>query len=353
VTRPQASRKSAPRKREGENSERDHGYKLLFSQKLLVEELLRGFLPRGWAERLDFSTLKKAGSSFVSDDLRERHDDVIWKVRWKGEEEHWFWVYLVLELQSKPERFMAVRVLTYVGLLLQELVRRGLLEPDQRLPAILPVVLYQGKQDWKAPQDLGSLFVEVPRELKGFLPKLKYLLLDESRLPLDRPELRDNLAAALFRLERAAPEEAVARVRDLNALTPSDESSLRRAFSIWLTRLFRKFPLEGTMPSEIDLENTPMLEQTLQEWAERLEQQGLQKGREEGRREAREEARREVLKEGELKGMRKMVLQMLRERFGSIPQPVRRRIEETSPSELRKVVRRIMTAKSLQETGLL
>jgi predicted transposase YdaD len=68
-----------------------------------VEGLLRGFLPEDWTVRLDFSTLEKVGNSFVSDDLRERHGDLIWRLRFNGAEGGWFYLYLLLEFQSTSD----------------------------------------------------------------------------------------------------------------------------------------------------------------------------------------------------------------------------------------------------------
>ena len=48
----------------------------------------------------------------MSDDLRAREDDVIWRVRW-GQD--WLYVYLLLEFQPTVDRFMAVGVMTYLG----------------------------------------------------------------------------------------------------------------------------------------------------------------------------------------------------------------------------------------------
>ena len=36
-------------------------------------------------ERCYFSTLEKQGGSYVTDDLREREDDIIWRARWHGQ----------------------------------------------------------------------------------------------------------------------------------------------------------------------------------------------------------------------------------------------------------------------------
>ncbi len=56
-------------------ADHDSGYKLLFSHPQMVEELLRGFVRESWVSTLDFTTLEPVGSSFVSDDLRERHSE--------------------------------------------------------------------------------------------------------------------------------------------------------------------------------------------------------------------------------------------------------------------------------------
>lgn len=55
----------------------DNSYKLLFSYAHMVEDLLRGFVHEEWVEQLDFSTLEKMSGSYVSDDLRDREDDII------------------------------------------------------------------------------------------------------------------------------------------------------------------------------------------------------------------------------------------------------------------------------------
>ena len=75
----------------------DSSYKLLFSHPAMVEDLLTGFVHEDWVAELDFATLEKVPGSYVSDDLRPRADDVVWRVRWR---EHWLYIYLLLEFQS-------------------------------------------------------------------------------------------------------------------------------------------------------------------------------------------------------------------------------------------------------------
>jgi predicted transposase/invertase (TIGR01784 family) len=184
-------------RRRDNGTDHDSGYKLLFSHPRMVEELCRGFLPANWTGRLDFPSLEMAPTSFVSDDQQERRGDLVWRLRWKRGGD----AYLLLEFQSTPDPSMPVRMLTYSGLLLQRLIREGALKLGGALPPVLPVVLYLGKPPWRTPLDVVSLFGASPPVARRFRPQLRYILLDERRMDLDRPELAHNLAAAVFQVE--------------------------------------------------------------------------------------------------------------------------------------------------------
>ena len=115
----------------------DSGYKQLFSFPAMVEDLLRGFVREKWVDALDFTTLERKNGSYVSDDLREREDDIIWRVKWQGADE-WMYVYLLIEFQSEHEKHMSVRILSYLSLLYQDLIKTG--EVCDLLPPVLPMV---------------------------------------------------------------------------------------------------------------------------------------------------------------------------------------------------------------------
>jgi predicted transposase YdaD len=306
-------------------AEHDSGYKLLFSHPKMVEELLRGFIREGWVEDLDFGTLERVGDSYVSDDLRERHSDMVWRLRWRGEEEGWFYVYLLLEFQSTPDLFMALRLLGYVALLLAGLVRTGKVTAAEGLPAVLPLVLYNGKRPWSVPLDLASLFRSVPPGCERYQPQLTYLLVDESRLLPEELDLPDSRVATLFRLETCAPQELPALAAQLAALLPpGDEEELRHDFTGWLLRLLHRLRPGVTISEVVELEDVAMLEETLMEWQE----------------------------QARVEGMRQLILRLLEQRFGALPQKVLRQLRAISSPQTLELGGRILIADSLQAMGL-
>ena len=60
----------------------DRGYKLLFSNKEIVRDLLTRFVDPEIVKELDLCNDKmvREHSDFITDDLRERIDDIIWRV---------------------------------------------------------------------------------------------------------------------------------------------------------------------------------------------------------------------------------------------------------------------------------
>jgi len=69
---------------------------------------------------------------------------------------------LLIEFQSTVDPWMAVRIMTYVGLLYQDLIRRGDVLKDRKLPPVLPIVLYNGDAKWTAATDIAALIPKAP-----------------------------------------------------------------------------------------------------------------------------------------------------------------------------------------------
>lgn len=125
----------------------DSLYKQLFAHPETVRELLCAFLPLEWVAALDVGAFERVNGSYASERGRQRHEDMVWRVRMGGE---WTYVYILLEFQARSDPWMALRMQVYVGLLCQDMVKQRRLTRRGKLPPVLPVVLYHGAAPWRA-----------------------------------------------------------------------------------------------------------------------------------------------------------------------------------------------------------
>ncbi len=172
--------------------EHDSGYKALFSAPEMVRDLIMGFVPDDWLHTLDYRTLERVESSYITEDFRGRADDIVWRVK-VGED--WVYLYILIEFQSSVDKYMALRMMVYQGLLYQDLIKQGAVLPDGRLPPVLPIVLYNGSQRWTAETDVSELIPPVPGLIERFKLKAKYLLIDENAYTESELASLQNLGA--------------------------------------------------------------------------------------------------------------------------------------------------------------
>ena len=325
----------------------DTGYRLLFSDPLMVRDLLQGFVDDPWLQKLDFSTLEAVKGHYVTEDFRDRAEDVVWRVKAEGEQ--WVYLYLLIEFQSSVDRFMALRLMVYVGLLYQDLIRQKQLGPGDLLPPVLPVVLYNGEPRWRAPTELSALLPRLPGFLARLQPQMRYFLIDEGAYPEQTlAKLPTNFAAVLFRLEQPqAPEAVQAIVSEIERETRSDEyKPLRRLIALWLRAALKRNPKYPILLPELDdlQELNIMLSQRIEQWAEAYIATGKQQGLEQGLEKGLEKG----LEQGLLQGEARLLARLLTRRFGPLPDWVKQRLGDATEAQLAAWSDAVLDAKDLE-----
>jgi hypothetical protein len=239
---------------------------------------------------------------------------------------------------------MAMRMLVYVGLLYQELIKGGHFSASGKLPPVFPLVLYNGERSWRAAEHTAELIEALPGGLVDYRPDLRYLLIDENRYADQALPTTENLAAALFRLENSqAPEELQAMVKTLSQwLYAPEQASLRRAFAVWLKKVLLPARLPGVeLPELGDLnEVNTMLAERVKEWTQQWKAQGIQEGIAKGREEGR--------KEGQKSGETTMLVKMLELKFGPLPPWANDKIDQADIAEIEQWATNLFSAQTLE-----
>lgn len=342
----------------------DHIYKDIFSHKEMVEDLLKGFVHLDWVQQANFDTLEKCNNSYVTDDVRERYNDVVWRIKCGNE---WLYVYLLLEFQSKPDPYMAVRLLTYVGLLYQDLIKSKQLAANQspsktkKLPAVFPLVLYNGQAPWNAAISLRELIQDIPDSLKAYQPDLCYLLIDEARFNYTDLNKLKNLAASLFQLEISTtpPQAGDAIQKLIDALAQPEHSTLITAFVNMLNKNWFEVHLPGQDIKEIQSlgECKTMLAENMRNWTQTWKKEGLEEGREEGREQGIEQGieqgRKEGIEQGIEQGLNQgeveLLTRQLKIKFGELPEWATTKLNQCTTSQLESLSERIFDVTTLEK----
>ncbi|MGH7487256.1 MAG: Rpn family recombination-promoting nuclease/putative transposase, partial [bacterium] len=257
------------------------------------------------------------------------------------------YVYVLLEFQSRPDRYMPVRLMTYTGLFYEHLIAEGRLASSGLLPQVIPIVVYNGIGLWGTPLDLAELVERFDPSAEAYVPHLRYKLVQETAYGVEELEQKESPVADLFRLERSTSwEDVLAGVARLQDHVGLEEPELDRAFLSWLKEVI--LPRLGIAADEITKPLTlrelkPMLAERIDSWNERLREESLQQGLQHGLKQGLTQGRQEGRQEGEAQAL----LRLLERRFGPVDQGTRDRITAADADLLLEWFDRFPAAESL------
>jgi len=326
----------------GARTDHDSLYHLLFSHSGVVAQLLRGFVDGPWLADLDLEGMERLNAKFHATTGERREGDMIWRIpRHDGQDSY---LVLLLEFQSSADPYMALRVLTYAGLLWQQLVREGRLAADGRLPPLLPVVVYNGDARWRAPEDVRELVgLAADSPLWRWQPRSEYHLIDAGAFTDADLAARDGLPALWFRLESAADTAAVVAVADalLVWLGRHDGfDAARAAFVELLGAMVAPLRPGMRVPKDL-LEMRSRLVTRAEQWVEQWKEEGLQAGLQEGREAG--------LQEGQQRGEAALLLRQMQRRFGTLPDWLTDQVLAADTTVLEEWGLRILDAARLED----
>lgn len=202
----------------------DIRYKKLFSHPQLIKELLESFVHEDFVKDLDFSTLKRLDKSFITDDFKEKESDLIYSISFKGTP---VYIFLLMEFQSSVDRFMALRFLRYICEFYQSLDKGNM----EKLPAVFPLLLYNGDDKWTAETRFENL---VEKLIPGqYIPNFEYFKVAENEFSSDVLLQINNVLSAVFYIENSGIEVLSKEVKKLYTMIKDEEIEVIDLFIRW------------------------------------------------------------------------------------------------------------------------
>ena len=279
----------------------DSGYKKLFSNRTIFRQLIETFVNQEWVHSLDFDNCEPLDKSFISEHYKETESDLIYKVQFHDRE---VYIYILIEFQSTVDPFMALRVLNYITNFYMDFLVNN--SGVSKLPAVFPIVLYNGSARWTAPVNLSGLIEQTP-PLGRFTLDFEYFLIAENRYSQEALLNIRNIVSTLFLAESHYDLE----VLEAELLNVFSSEADRQAVSLFLN-WFRQLAFHGRIESEDyqsleyiyqnEEEVKTMLVTALERERERFFQNGLREGEQKGRIEGKQEGRIEGEQKGRIEG---------------------------------------------------
>lgn len=109
------------------------------------------------------------------------------------------YLYFLFEHKSYPSRDIAFQLLKYMVRIWEIKI-----EEIGRLPVIIPLVVYYGKEGWNIGRNLGDMILgdgEFPQDVKALIPNYEYLLYDLSTFTDEdiKGQIESRIIISLFR----------------------------------------------------------------------------------------------------------------------------------------------------------
>lgn len=300
-------------------------FRSTFSHPGRAAELLRSFLDPDLCSRIDWPDLTLQSGSFVDEQLRAQHTDLLFTARLDDRELR---IYLLLEHQSSPDRWIALWLLRYM-------VRIWVAHVDAhprtpRLPLILPAVIHHGEKAWTIDPTFSALF-DIPDGFTQFIPHFQFAFADLATLDADT--LRTRAGSAAVRMALLALKET------------REAEDLRRLLLGWAAVLneLERHP-EG--PHVIDLVFRYLYAVRDNEEFARIDVSSLGLGKSSEAIMTRETY---LINKGIEQGEQRFLLNQLRGKFELLPTTVVHRVEAADSDTLQRWGLRLLTADTLDE----
>jgi len=321
----------------------DRFFKETFGKVEVAKDFLNNYLPESIIKVIDVDTLEPQKDSFINEELQEAFSDLLFKANINKREGY---IYFLFEHKSYSSKDIAFQLLKYMVEIWEAKIKK---EKADKLPVIIPLVVYHGKDSWKIGTTLGEMitgYEDLPEDIKRFTPNYEYLLYDLSRYTDDeiKGEAINRIATTIMRDIFTKDNKGLlgSLFRAVSYLLELDDKQTGIEYFETLMRYI--FSARADLTRADFNEVVRKIETTYPEGSEAV-MTLAEIFREEGR-EAGMEAGMET---GEAKALARTAIKLLTKKFGLLPEEFKTGISKLDPPTLDVMIDGILDYESLEE----
>lgn len=269
----------------------DKFFKMAMKNKRVAQEFFEAHLPKDILSLVDLSKLELTSESYIDDLRKTSIADMLFKTEMHGSE---MYLYLVVDHQSRPDKLMPFRMLKYVcNIIDQHLKETG----EQRIPLVLPFVLYHGKEIWHHSTTLQDL-VDAPKNLVEDYFLKPFFLIDLNQIEDAKIKERIWLGAMELTLKHIFDYDIAPAVKEIMGLLKKLQMMDGNSFTeVVLTYILDRGRLENKRAfiEEVQLDLSQDLGEKMGTIVQDFWAEGWADGEGKGRQKEREEVAKRLL----------------------------------------------------------
>ncbi len=335
----------------------ENGPKLLLENPANVRDL-HVLLHEPHVDAIDFAGMTVERTHFVQPDFEHVAIDLLLKAPFHpsaGGPAKTILIYLLVEHQSRPQRFLMLRLAEYLieAYKMQKRAWAERHDSDARLQLqpVMPIVLYTGERRWEKIETLADV-VEAGDLFEAMIPAFKPHFLNLRETPPAALVRDGGFFGQILRLIRERSSDPVVFRRTLaevlghlEKMPESDRTRWVEFLSYIMALVYHARTYDEQQEMNEVVDRTVQMDPHRKEYTkmgQTIAEMYIEKGRLEGKI------------EGEIEGKRATLLRQLRKRFKKVPRKIETRINATiDMQELETWLDNFAEAETLAEVGIL
>jgi len=320
----------------------------IFSRLDIASDFIKNYLPDHIVKSLDLGSIKLEKKSFVSKHLKGSQSDLLYKV--KTNDDEFLFIYILLEHKSYIDRWVLFQLLGYIFQIgdIERTINKAKRKRKRKknevshqsedegieteyLTPIIPIIVYHGPKQWKIPKHLSELY-KGDDQYKAFLPDFNFLVIN---------------------------------------LQNSDESQIKGMVYLQVTLLIMKYffneELKNKLPEILSLLNDLIQQKTAidflsivldyigtnQHYDEEFIKESLDKAFENKGEQIMYSISNKWInigkKEGKKEGKTELISFLFEERFGKVPQKIKKQLNRVDENLIEDLTRSILRFQSVND----
>lgn len=167
----------------------------VFKDKENTKYFLKEHLSQEILKHMDLDSLYLENVSYVDDKLRKNFSDLVFSVNIGNEEFPASKIYFLFEHKGHQEPLVGMQILRYMALQWKEMLDQGQV-PGKKLPPIIPIVIYQGRESWQVRSSFQDLVDMPSEEFKYFIPDFSFAFFNIGQI--DERKVQQNVILKFY-----------------------------------------------------------------------------------------------------------------------------------------------------------